>query len=183
MQAQSAIPRRRSHSQSPDTIADRCALLRCASALRARGLFGYASRPQEWFQSRIWGSVGTSKARAGDRCDTGPSANSRDGLAVAVGDAEGRHALLFGVHRSFHGVTQALAKADGDQKILWGQCTHAALNIPPTSHRRLPRQSERHQTINQVPTERGGQVDTDHQNSSRPVGFSPERDDRFYVQA
>src|SRR5258705_7846304 len=99
---------------------------------------------QDGAEERNGRDVGASERGTGDGGKAGFVADTRDGSGFAIGDAEGADALFAGALRGFDSVSQALAKADGDEEIARIERAHATLDIAGAADRSFGGEAESH---------------------------------------
>ena len=121
--------------------------------------------------------VGTSERGTGNGGKARFFADSSDGSGFAIGDAEGADALLAGALRGFDGVSQALAKADGDKEVAGIERAHATLHIASAAGGSFGGEAEGHQSVSEIPTEGSGEINTDYQDAARFLHLLGKRDD------
>src|SRR5580704_7371096 len=113
--------------------------------------------------------VGSAKGGTRHGSDATVMANTGDRRCFTVGDAKRWHTEFFGADRGLHCIAKTLAETDSDKQILAAQTPDASLHIPGASDGSVGIESEGHQPIAQMPTQRGGQVDPHDQDSAGPL--------------
>src|SRR5215470_13167536 len=92
---------------------------------------------------------------------------ARDRGGLAVGDSKGGYALLIRLQNCLNRYPQTLAEADCYQQVSLGQQLHLVLNVAFAARRRLGIESERRQTVCEVPGQRLGEVNSYDHNAAR----------------